>query len=210
MKVLMVNGGPHERGCTYTVLTEFGRVLKEEGIDSSIFWIGNKPVAGCLDCRACEKLKKCVFNDRVNDFLELSREADGFLFGGPVHWASASGPFLSFMDRLFYADYRAGLGSFYMKPTAVVMTLRRAGSVAAMDTLLKYPTHTDMPIISSRYWNQVYGSTPEEVMQDGEGIQNIQELAVNMAFFLKCKKAGLKSGLRIPEQKPRIITSFFR
>ena len=103
MKVLLVNGGPHEKGCTYTALSEVSKTLNEEGIETEIFWIGVKPIAGCIACGKCKELGKCVFNDTVNEFVEKAKEADGFIFGSPVHYAAASGAISSFMDRAFYS-----------------------------------------------------------------------------------------------------------
>lgn len=85
MKVLLVNGSPHQHGCTYTALAEIAHTLQEEGIDSEIFWIGNKPIGGCIGCHGCVKLGKCAFDDDpVNAFTAKAKTADGFIFGSPV------------------------------------------------------------------------------------------------------------------------------
>ena len=102
MKVILVNGSPHKEGCTYTALSEIAGVLEKEGIDTEIFWVGNKPLSGCLACKACFKTGKCFMNDTVNEFTEKAKEADGFIIGSPVHYAGASGAVTSFMDRAFY------------------------------------------------------------------------------------------------------------
>ena len=102
MKVILVNGSPHEKGCTYTALTEVEKILNKEGIETEIMWLGNDPVAGCIGCGACFKSGRCFRNDVVNTFIEKMSQADGFVFGSPVHYASASGALTSFMDRAFY------------------------------------------------------------------------------------------------------------
>ena len=104
MKVLLINGSPHREGCTYTALCEVSRALNDNGVDTDIFWIGNKALNGCIACKKCQVLGKCVFNDAVNEFLEIAGDYDGFVFGTPVHWAGAAGAMTSFMDRVFYAD----------------------------------------------------------------------------------------------------------
>lgn len=198
MKVLLVNGSPHKEGCTYTALTEVEKSLNKEGIETDIFWIGNKPISGCIACKACVKLKKCVFNnDKVNEFIEIAKDYDGFIFGTPVHWAAASGAITSFLDRVFYADSCGGRKSFYLKPAATVISARRAGTTATFDQINKYFGILQMPIITSQYWNMVHGAKPEEVKQDLEGMQTMRTLGRNMAFFLKCKEAGIKAGLNI-------------
>jgi len=210
MKVLLINGSPHEKGCTYTALMEVATTLEKEGIGADLFWIGNKPLPGCIACKSCVEKKQCVFNDRVNDFLAIAANADGFVFGSPVHYAAASGAITSFMDRAFYADLLAGQQSFYLKPAAAVVSARRAGTTATFDQLNKYFTISEIPVISSRYWNMVYGAAPEEVKQDLEGLQTMRVLARNMAWFLKCKEAGIKAGVPFPEREENIFTNFIR
>ncbi len=210
MKILLVNGSPHKEGCTYTALTEVAKTLNEEGIDTDIFWIGIKPLAGCIACKKCAKTGLCAFDDRVNDFLDIAKDADGFIFGSPVHYAAASGAIASFMDRVFYANLQSGKQSFYLKPAAAVISARRAGTTATFDQLNKYFTISEMPIISSCYWNMVHGAKPEDVEKDLEGLQTMRILARNMAFFLKCKETGIKTGVPLPIREEKIFTNFIR
>lgn len=210
MKVLLVNGSPHEKDCTYTALLEVADTLEKEGVDVDFFWIGNKPLSGCIACKRCIEKKQCVFDDRVNEFLAVAPPYDGFVFGTPVHWAAASGAITSFLDRAFYADLCGGRRSFYLKPAAAVISARRAGTTATYDQMNKYFGLLQMPIISSQYWNMVHGATAAEVRQDAEGLQIMRTLAKNMAFFLKCKEAGMKAGIAMPQQEESIFTNFIR
>lgn len=210
MKVLLVNGSPHAKGSTYTSLEEVAKTLNAEGIEAEIFQIGTKPLAGCIACKSCVKNKRCIFDDSVNDFLELAKDADGFVFGTPVHYAAAGGAITSFMDRVFYADASAGRKSFYLKPAAAVVCARRGGTTATFDQLNKYFTISEMPVISSDYWNMVHGANPEDIKKDLEGLQTMRILARNMAWFLKCKEAGLKAGIPLPQREERIYTNFIR
>lgn len=210
MKVILVNGSPHKEGCTYTALREIAKTLNEEDINTEIFWIKNKPLAGCIACFKCAETGKCAFKDRVNDFTAIVDDVDGFVFGSPVHYAAASGSMTSFMDRAFYSNLMGGKKSFYLKPAAAVACARRAGTTAALDQLNKYFTISQMPIISSRYWNMVHGVKPEDVQKDLEGLQIMRILARNMAWFLKCKEAGLKMGISFPAQEEHIYTNFIQ
>ncbi|VBB08620.1 nadph-dependent fmn reductase [Lucifera butyrica] len=210
MKVLLVNGSPHEKGCTYTALMEVADTLEREGIEADFFWVGNKPLSGCIACKSCAEKKKCVFDDRVNDFLAIAASADGFVFGSPVHYAAATGKITAFMDRAFYADLLAGSQSFYLKPVAAVVSARRAGTTATLDQLNRYFAISEMPVISSRYWNMVHGATPEDVKKDLEGLQTMRVLARNMAWFLKCREAGMKAGVPFPVREENIYTNFIR
>jgi multimeric flavodoxin WrbA len=210
MKVLLVNGSPNKNGCTYTALEEVAKTLNTEAIATEIFQVGTKPLSGCIACRKCQQLGHCVFSDRVNEFLDIAKDADGLIFGSPVHFASAAGTMTCFMDRVFYADLLSGKRSFYLKPAAAVISARRAGTTATFDQMNKYFTIAQMPVISSRYWNMVHGMTPEEVKQDLEGLQTMRVLGRNMAWFLKCKEAGIKAGIAFPQQEENIRTNFIR
>lgn len=210
MKVILVNGSPHANGCTYTALNEVAKTLNAEGVGTQIFQIGTKPLAGCTACMTCAKTGRCVFSDCVNEFLDLAKGADGFIFGSPVHYAAAGGAITSFMDRAFYADLVAGRRSFYLKPAAAVVSARRAGTTAALDQLNKYFTISEMPIISSRYWNMVHGAKPEDVKKDLEGLQTMRVLARNMVWFLQCKEAGTKAGIQLPMKEQNTYTNFIR
>lgn len=211
MKVLLVNGSPHKEGCTYTALTEAQKTLNEEGIETEIFWIGNKPLGGCIACFSCKKLGKCVFEDTVNEFVEKAKDADGFIFGSPVHYAGMTGNLTGFMDRAFYSAFQAGKGNVFLyKPASTVISARRAGTTATYDQLNKYFGITQMPIISSRYWNMVHGTTPEEVKKDEEGMQVMRILGRNMAYYLKCIEAGKKVGIEPPKMEQVNFTNFIR
>ena len=211
MKVLLVNGSPHEKGCTYTALSEVAKTLNEEGIETEIYWIGTKPIGGCIACKSCSTKGKCVFEDTVNPFIEKAENADAFVFGSPVHYAGMAGNMKGFMDRAFYSSSMAKRGkAFLHKPAASVISARRAGTTATYDEFNKYFGITQMPIISSRYWNMVHGTNPEEVMKDEEGMQAMRILARNMAYYLKCIEAGKKLGVEMPKREKTIFTNFIR
>ena len=207
MKVLMINGSPRQFGCTYTALQTVGDVLKSQDINYEIVWAGDKPLQDCLGCRACLKLGKCIFDeDVVNELIEKSKLAHGFIFGAPVYYAHPGGRLLSILDRLFYA----GSKHLSYKPGAAVVSARRAGTTAALDVLNKYFTMNKMPVVSSQYWNIVHGRTPEEALQDLEGLQTLRILGLNMAWLLKSVDYAEKSGLRPPEEAAYQETNFIR
>ena len=205
MKVLLVNGSPHEKGCTYTALSEIARVLQAQGIETEIFQLGKAVNGGCRACLACRTLGKCVVDDSVNEFALKAESADGFVFGSPVHYASMSGALTSFMDRAFHS----GSKELRYKPATAVASCRRGGASATFDQLNKYFTISNMPVVSGPYWNQIHGNTPEEALQDLEGLQNMRYLGYNMAWLLKCIELGKASGIS-PKTEERIRTNFIR
>ncbi|NCB51384.1 MAG: flavodoxin family protein [Clostridia bacterium] len=205
MKVLMINGSPNEKGCTFTALSEIAEVLRENGVDSEIIHIGREPVRGCTACGGCAGKGRCVFDDGVNKALDKLTDCDGLIIGSPVHYASPAGSLIAFLDRMFYS----GRG-FAHKPAAAVVSARRGGTTAALDVLNKYFTISQMPIVSSTYWNMVHGSRPEEVSQDAEGMQTMRNLGRNMAWLLRCIEAGRENGTLPPKAERGNRTNFVR
>lgn len=202
MKVLLINGSPHEKGCTFTALSEVAKTLNAEGIETQIFHIGSDPVRGCTGCGGCSKLGKCVFGDDIaNEMLAIMQAADGIVVGSPVYFAGPNGALCALLDRAFCAS----AGKLAYKPAAAVVSARRSGTTATFDRLNKYFTLSKMPVVSSQYWNGVHGSTPEDVIKDGEGMQTMRTLGRNMAWMLK-----QLHGSGTPQPEPRVRTNFIR
>ena len=206
MKVLLINGSPNGHGCTYTALKEIEKTLRKEGVETEMFYLGNKPIGGCIGCGSCRKTGKCVQDDIVNKLLPKALKADAMVLGAPVHFASAAGQASSAFDRLFMMAN----GGFANKLGAAIVSCRRGGASATFDQLNKYFTISNMPVVSGNYWNQVHGNTPEEVKQDEEGMQNMRAIARNMAWLLKCIEAGKAAGVALPEQEEKIRTNYIR
>ncbi len=208
MKVLLVNGSPNAKGCTYTALAEVAKTLNENLIETEFFHLGGSPIRDCTGCRACRRNldHQCIMDDKVNEFIPKAKEANGFIFGSPVYFAHTSGRLLNFMDRVFYssADYLT------FKPAAAVVSARRAGTTAALEPIMKHFTINQMPIVSSNYWNMVHGNTPDEVKQDLEGLQIMRTLGLNMAWLLNCIEAGKTAGIKYPQTEDKIMTNFIR
>lgn len=205
MKVILVNGSSRPDGCTARALKEISDTLNAEGIETRNFFIGNAPIADCTACLSCRETGKCIFDDKVNEFASIAAEADGFVFGSPVYYAHPSGRLLSFMDRVFYS----AAGVFRFKPAAAVFSARRAGSVASMDIANKYFSIASMPIVSSTYWNHVFGKEPDEVERDAEGMMTMKNIGINMAWLLKCIDCAKKAGIEYPVNE-KLFTNFVR
>ena len=204
MKVLLVNGSPHAKGCTYTALSEAAAALKENDVETDIFWLGTKPVHGCIACNKCAELGKCVFSDDVcNELLSRMQKADGIIIGSPVYYAGPNGALCAVLDRIFYS----AAPTLANKPAAGVVSCRRGGASAAFDRLNKYFMMSRMPVVTSQYWNSVHGTSPDEVRQDLEGLQTMRTLGRNMAWMLKTIE---KTDIGAPEPEPWKATNFIR
>lgn len=204
MKVLLINGSPNAKGCTFTALSEAAKVLQECGIETEIAQIGNKAVRGCIGCGGCKEKNRCVFQDDItNEMIEKMEKADGLIIGSPVYFASPNGNLISMLDRFSYAG-----NCFAHKPAAAVVSARRAGTTATLDDLNKYFSIRQMPVVSSTYWNMVHGNCPEDVMKDEEGLQTIRNLGRNMAWMLKCIESGKENGILPPAAESGCRTNF--
>ena len=207
MNVLLVNGSSRAKGCTYTALRQAADVLEAEGITTEIIHLGTAPVRDCPACGGCERDGHCVFTDDcVNALIDRAKTADGFVYGTRVYYAHPSGRLLSVLDRAFYA----GSAAFAHKPGFAVVSARRAGTTASLDAVMKHFTINQMPVVSSTYWPMVHGNTPEEVLQDAEGLQTMRNAARNMAWLLKCIQAGRERGILPPQAERDSRTNFIR
>ena len=208
MKALLVNGSPRAKGCTYTALTELAKTLEAEGIETEIIHVGNKDVRGCIACRKCHSTGsgKCVFDDIVNEVAPKLAEADAFVIGSPVYFASPAGGVVSFLDRLFFSTLNTDKT---MKVGAAVVSCRRGGNTATFDMLNKYFTISNMPIAASQYWNCIHGRELGEADRDEEGKQTMRALARNMIFLMQSIALG-KEQFGLPEKEPRVSTNFIR
>lgn len=206
MNVLLINGSPHAHGCTDAALREVAAALNADGIETTIYHIGARPVGGCVGCGGCAKAGRCVFGGPPAEVLPLAEAADGFVFGAPVHYATAAAGMLGFMHRLAYSAGRV----LQQKPAAVVTSARRAGTTTALDAMMKVPGILEMPLVNSTYWPMVHGSNAEEARQDAEGMQVMRNLGRNMAWLLKCIEAGKAAGIRQPESENAARTNFIR
>ncbi|MGI6755290.1 MAG: flavodoxin family protein [Atopobiaceae bacterium] len=197
--VLLINGSPHKNGCTATALEIVAHEIEDQGLSTETVWLGNNTYAGCTSCHYCAHHDRCVRDDIVNELLPQFEEAKGLVVGSAVHYASATGTITSVLDRLFYAksfDTRFKVG-------ACVVSCRRGGASATFDQLNKYFTISQMPIVSSRYWNSVHGYTREDVLKDIEGCQTMMMLGRNMAFLIKSIDLG-REHVGLPElEEPR-------
>ena len=206
MKVLMISGSPHKEGCTRLALREMERVFSAEGIETELIEVGAGPVSGCTACGVCKKTGDCVIDDAVNEAINKLGAADALVVATPVHYASPAGALLAFLDRMFYA----GGPKFAHKPAAALASARRAGTTASIDVINKYFTISQMPVVSSTYWNQLYGSCQADAAQDAEGLQTARNLAGNMAWRMKCLAAGEAAGDTPPARERGNVTNFIR
>ena len=203
-KILLLNGSPHEHGCSYTALNEVAGVLNKNGVETEIMWVGTKAINGCIDCGKCAETGRCVFNDLVNQIIDRLDEFDGIVVGSPVYYGGASAQVCCILDRLCFCASPRLKG----KLAAAVVSCRRGGASAAFDRLNKYFLMNNMTVVPSQYWNQVHGFTPDDVRKDEEGLQTMRTLATNMVWLLQSIEAGKKAGVVLPEYEERMWTHF--
>jgi len=203
MKVLVINGSPHKDGTTVRALNEIIDTLNKEGIESILMHVPYD-CKSCMGCGYCHTHGKCVQDDIVNKTSELMKECDGMIVGSPVYYANMSGSLLSFLTRLFYSKNK---NDFRLKPACAISASRRAGGPVVMDSINKFFSISEMPIISSTYWNEVHGSNANEVINDEEGLQIMRNIGHNMTYYLRLRNnKDIKES--IPETSKR--TNFIK
>ena len=206
MKVILINGSPHENGSTRAALDDIIEELQDNRIETKLYWVGMKAVHGCIACGKCNETHRCIFNeDIVNEVLDDMDHADGIIVGTPTYYAGANGTLECIMDRLFYAG-----NNFAHKPAAAIAVARRAGTNAAIDDLTKYFTISQMPLATSVYWPMEFGGNAEQTREDAEGRYVMKRLGANMAWLLKCIEIGRAAGITAPEPEPPVRTNFIR
>lgn len=198
MKVLLVNGSPRKEGNTATALAEVAKQLSKEGIESEIVWIGNKPVRGCIACGQCsaQSLGRCIFDDDIcNRISEKFEESNALIIGSPVYYGQPNGALLSIIQRAFYSNGSNISG----KPAASIAVCRRGGATAVFESLNMPFQMMNMPVVTSQYWNIVYGRAAGEAALDREGLQTMRILAHNMAWLLKSTNGEKAPGRPVDE-----------
>ena len=205
MKVLIINGSPHSKGNVAIALNEMVKIFNAAEVETKIVHVGNKMIRGCIACGKCAEIGRCVFDDDVNKTAPLFEEADGIVIASPVYYASANGTLISFLDRLFFSTHFEKR----MKVGASVVVARRSGTTATFDELNKYFTMNQMPVVSSQYWNNVFGREQGQAEQDAEGLQTMRTLARNMTFLMKSIALG-KENFGLPETENWTPTHFIR
>ena len=205
MKVLLINGSPRPNGNTRLALEEVATTLQNEGIGTEIINLGKQAVQGCIACGWCGREGRCTFRDDLYyQIMRVIKDGiDGLVVGSPVYYGGPNGSLCALLDRVFYS-----LGpDLQFKPGASVVVCRRGGASAAFDRLNKYFTMMNMPLVTSQYWNLVYGQTPGQASQDEEGLQTMRTLGRNMAWMIK-KLNAREDGH--PSLEPRVWTNFIR
>ena len=207
MKVLLINGSPRKEGNTSIALKEVAQQLSKEGIDSEIVWIGNKPIRGCMACGQCKEqaLGRCIFNDDIcNQISEKFSEADALIVGSPVYYGQPNGALLSIIQRAFFSNGANISG----RPAASIAVCRRGGATAVFESLNMPFQMMNMPIVTSQYWNIVYGRVEGDAALDTEGLQTMRTLARNMAWLLKSTNGEKAPGR--PNEEPWEAMHFIR
>ncbi len=204
MKVLLINGSPHKSGNTYLALHEAAQELEKNGIETEIVSVGTKPVRGCIACSTCKTkgTNQCIFDDDMcNEVSAKMAQSDGLIVGSPVYYGQPNSTVLALIQRMLYSNGAA----FNGKPVASVAVCRRGGATAALQTLNMPFQILNMPIVTSQYWNIVYGRMEGEAALDAEGMQTMRSLAKNMAYMLQATK-----GMAKPEYEARQAMHFIR
>lgn len=188
MKVIAFNGSPREKGNTYTGIKIVADKLTSADIEVEIIHVGNKTIRGCSACGYCEREKneRCIFDDEINQWVQLMKEADGIIIGSPTYSSAIAGRMKSFLDRAFQVAH-VNDNMLRYKVGVAVAAARRAGGVETFNQLNNFLNYSEMIMPTSKYWHVIYGSKPGDAIKDLEGVQIMQVLGENMLMALKQK-----------------------
>lgn len=190
MKLLLINGSPREKGCTFTALSEISEEVEKQGIDTEIIYIGN--------------LEKANDKSFIKEVSKQVEDSDGLIIGSPVYYAAPTAIISSFMTNLMS---KMDSSKLILKPASAIASARRAGTTSTIDQLNKFFSIAQMPVVSSSYWPMVHGNTPSEVKEDKEGLQVMRNLGLNMAWMIKSFD---KAKIEKPSREEKIKTNYIR
>ncbi|MBQ7496872.1 MAG: flavodoxin family protein [Selenomonas sp.] len=185
MKVLAISGSARKQGNTALLLQAVCKELQKEGIETDLVELAAAAVEPCKACFACGDKENCVHGkDEFASIFDKMKDADGLILGSPVYSANISAKMQALLERAaVVCDMNPGLMKH--KVGVAVASVRRGGSLQAIDAMNHFFLNHEMFVAGSTYWNMAYGQMPGDVSQDEEGMQNMKNLGQNMAFLLK-------------------------
>lgn len=186
MKVIAVNGSTKRNGNTSIIIGAIFSELRKSGIETELIDLANAKISGCIGCGNCFKSKdnKCTFkNDIVNECIEKMSEADGIILGSPVYFADVTANMKALLERIGMVSSANG-DLFKHKIGASVVAVRRGAATRAFDTMNYFLHCMQMYLVGGTYWNMVYGKEVGEVLNDIEGMKNMESIGENMAWLL--------------------------
>lgn len=186
MKVIAINGSARKDGNTSIIINAIFSELKKSGIETELIDLSKERINGCTGCGSCFRNKdnKCVFkNDIVNECIEKMIEADGIILGSPVYFADVTANMKALLERIGMVSNANG-SLFKHKAGAAVVAVRRGAATRAFDTMNYFLHCMQMYLVGGTYWNMVYGKEVGEVLNDAEGMENMESIGGNMAWLL--------------------------
>src|SRR3989337_1357605 len=178
MKVVAFNGSARKDGDTAVFIRRVFKVLEEEGIETELLQLAGEPIRGCNACRTCftTKNERCVIeDDKVNEYVQKMKEADGIILGSPTYFSMMTTEMKALIDRTGYVA-RANRHLFKRKVGAAVVAVRRAGGIPTFDAINHFFLISQMIVPGSSYWNIGFGNKKGEVEGDEEGMRTMDAL----------------------------------
>lgn len=187
MNVLAINCSPREGGNTEILLKEVLKPIEERGIETMLFQLGGKEVNGCQACLSCRSHPdgKCHrHNPAINECIQKMLKADAIIIGSPTYFSDLSTEAKALIDVAGYVT--GGMGaSLKHKIGAAVVAVRRAGGIAAFDSINHFFMIKEMIVPGSSYWNIGFGRDKGEVLNDAEGLKTMKTLGENIVWLLQ-------------------------
>lgn len=186
MRVLAINGSPRKGGNTEILLRKALEPVAVAGHQTEYIQVGGTRIRGCTACGACGRMKnrRCVIDDDIFNLVFAKMiAADAILIGSPVYFANMTAETKALIDRAGYVALANG-GLLRRKIGVAVSAQRRGGGVHVMDSINHLFLISEMIVPGSTYWNFGVGSAPGDVLNDTEGLKNMNNLGEQIVWLL--------------------------
>lgn len=182
-KVILLNASPREDSNTAQVLDECVSAIEAQDVETETICLKGMTIRSCIACNRCAELKKCVFQDGLNEIIEKIKEADGFICAAPVYFGTARGDIMNALQRIGYVSRRDGCFLSW-KVGGPIAVGRRGGHTSTIQEMLMFYLINDMIVPGSDYWNIVFALNPGEAIDDEEGIATVRKFGENVAKLI--------------------------
>jgi len=211
MKIVIVNGSPRKKGNCDTAIKKMSEIFEQASIEVEVLHVGNKKITGCMACNKCATMQNetcSISDDKVNEYIQAMKQADGIILASPVYFAGVAGTMKAFLDRVFYVSAVNG-NLFRHKAGASFVALRRSGGISTLNELNHFLSFSETFMATANYWAIGHGRDAGEINDDTEADQIARLLAKNTTALLHMLEQGRNKQL-LPEGESKIFTNFVR
>ena len=182
MKVIALNGSPRLLGNTSNALNVILDELNKEGVETEYIQIYEDHMNPCNHCSSCEMRGdgRCIAeDDRMNEYLDRMKAADGIILASPCYYGSCTAQLKMFLER---AGLACRFGSFPLKGKvgAAMAVQERDGGYAVYSELVNWMLSNQMTVVGSNPLCILNGKNPFDYERDESGMKALRMVAKNI------------------------------